>query len=490
MNKENVFCICLFYFCRGFRILDEDIREISLCFSLLCVMIFWRIKEDFGLLFTSSSSHLKPIDGLRSIACLMLITVHVFLMLDAFIPPYPNEEWLDYVRSFPFSLVGLFTYSLEIFFVISGFLLTKKFLEVLENIKNRNEFLTQYVTYLIKRVCRYWPGILLVWLMKIFLDEPTENFTSTWLFFQNYVDMELWSIRTYALWSISLDMQIHIVLPILIYFMYTYKRLFSIEYFLYILLVTSVFYSLCIFNPNTMNVLSLASRYNSLALMMPEKVEHWIQTRYNVTFSFRPLHPSPLKPFMQQLYLPLPARYGSFIIGSLLIIKMRNIQRTGHSSIDKIKKYIYFGFIWLYLFMFLIPRDDISVDNVTMTIAISIGRQLFAITQAFLLFTTLCPISHPFHSSLMKNILSLRIWTPIAKLSYLIYVLHYRIAFEVIMNTPWFSLNGYSIGFLAIFYLMIVFSLCSLIACLWHILIERPFERFITGILQWKKHST
>ena len=60
--------------------------------------MFWQIRRDFISLFTCGKDnlgHLDPIDGLRSIANLSIIFVHLTQIFNAFVSPYPHAEWQE-----------------------------------------------------------------------------------------------------------------------------------------------------------------------------------------------------------------------------------------------------------------------------------------------------------------------------------------------------------------------------------------------------------
>jgi peptidoglycan/LPS O-acetylase OafA/YrhL len=454
-------------------------------------MSLWHIKEDLNSLFSRSNDHFQPIDGLRSITCLMLMTGHLISILNALVPAYPHDDWLHYLRSFPFSVMPLLTLSLETFFVISGFLLTNKFIHQWDRLKKQNDFFTQYPTNLFRRACRYWPGILLISLIMFLLGEPNGNFASMWLFFQNYINTDNWSLSMSPLWSVSLDMQIHIILPVLLYFIYSYRKPMFAYFSLYVLVILSIIYIFFVFNPKTMDIGVISFRYSGMALLLSERVGQWIKSTYNVTYPIAPLDPNPMKLFMNQLYLPLLSRYSSFLIGSIVALRINDKKTVGFTRFNTIKKYIYFSLMWVYMLMLIAPKpqpppnyEPSPSDHLIPTIFLSCSRQLFAISQAFLLFAVLCPSSHPYHSSWMKTILSFRIWSPIAKLSYLVYVIHYRIAFELITRAKLCNINRYSVGYSTLLHLPVVFITCLFISGVWNILVERPFERYIDRVLK------
>jgi peptidoglycan/LPS O-acetylase OafA/YrhL len=126
-----------------------------------------------------------------------------------------------------------------------------------------------------------------------------------------------------------------------------------------------------------------------------------------------------------------------------------------------------------------------------LTIFFSIMRPLFSLSQAFILFSAICPPTHPYYSSWIHSFLSLRIWTPIAKLSYLIYVLHYRIAVELIMtHSHLFDPKRFSIDSLTLPCLAAVLTVCFILSTVWFILVEKPFERLINMKLSNNQKSS
>ncbi|CAM4796219.1 unnamed protein product [Rotaria magnacalcarata] len=439
----------------------------------------WQLKNDFYSLFQKSK--LAPIDGLRSISCLTIIAVHMITLLNLFITPYPTHEWMIYMKTYSFRLLSLLGLTLETFFVLSGFLLTLKCIE-------QNYFLTWkgYLFYIFRRACRFWPGLLLITIVMLVLGEPKGNWMSFWLFYQNQIDLKYWSPGYAALWSVSLDMQIHIILPIVLYIILSstsnYRRTYSV---LYILVILSIIYSLVVFNPQTMNLTTLHYRYNTLALFTPQRILDWIASKYNVTLGFeQAIEPSPMKPYMETFYLPVIGRYSSFVIGSILAFNFMNAKNSCVTSYGKMKKYLYLTLTSLLIFMLTQIVEPDEVNDVILTISLSIIRQLFATSQAFILFCALCPSTHPYHSSLIRSFLSHRLWTPIAKLSYLVYILHFRIGLELIMsNSNLFNPKQTSIDCLTLICLLLVLIICLVLAVVWYIFVEKPFERLIDKIL-------
>ncbi|CAF0761115.1 unnamed protein product [Adineta steineri] len=448
----------------------------------------WQLKEDIYSLFQSEKY--APINGMRSISCLAIISLHIGQLLNSFIPPYPHIQWMTYLNSYTYRLSALEGLLLETFFMLSGFLLTLKF------IQHRDSFsLKEYPLYIMKRACRYWPGILLITIIMLILGESQGNWTSFWLFYQNYISTDQWSWGFVILWSVSLDMQLHIILPIILHIVISSKSNYQRTYLaLYILVILSIVYVMLVFNPKTMNLLVHVYHNNALALGMPQRFIDWVTNEYNVTLGFeKVIDPSPIKSFAELIYLSIPGRYSSFIIGSILAFNLINAKNNTMIRYGTIKKYTYLTFIFLFMIISTIPTEPNEISDVVLTIMVSILRQIFSISQAFILFSAICPSTHPYYSPWIRSFLSHPVWTPLAKLSYYIYIIHCRIALELIMtHSHIFDPTRYSIDILTIICLILVFIICLIISVIWFIFVEKPFQRLINKQLSSheKLHAT
>lgn len=454
--------------------------------------MWWNFREDFLSLFTrtyDTNQYFYPVDGLRAIASLLIILCHLLTIFNSFITSYPHEEWEEYLKTIAFALSPLMAYALEIFFMLSGFLLTHKLISQWnKNNIDYRLFLQQYPVLVLKRVFRFWPGILLATLLMLVCGEPqypnssylleSVRHLSVWMFFQNYFNTEYILASLAPLWSISLDMQIHIILPLLLYLFYSCRRFISIYYSLAILLFLSIILSIIIYNPVTMPIISITRQYHNLPLLLPSHYFVWLQTTYNLTFPFGHLSSNPMRLFLEKMYLPLEARFGSFITGALLAVQLIDISTWNNQS-GKIKKYIFLGLIFFYILSPVMMDVNVLPPSYGFIITLSIAssRQLFALSQAFILFTALCPSTHPYHSPWIKQFLSLSIWIPTSRLSYLVYLIHWRISFELIFGGPLLFLKTYSITYAIVISLPIVLFISQFISCIWYIFIEKPIER-------------
>ena len=467
--------------------------------------MIWQFQRDFWSVFRRSNdnqNYLHSIDGLRSIASLLIILLHLVAIFTSFMLPYPNIQWQQYLMTSAFAFSSIMSFALEIFFMLSAFLLTYKLINQWnQNFTDVDTFLQkEYPISIIKRAFRFWPGILLATVIVFIFGEPLypnsgyffELFRhfNVWMFFQNYIDLEYWHFSSVPLWSVSIDMQAHVILPLLLYLLYSYRKSISIYKCLCILLLISIIRGIIVFNPTTMPVLSLAYRYPPLPLMAPNYVTGWLEKNYNLTVSPDFPGANPAKLFMHKMYLPLEARFGSFIIGAMLAIKL--IQSSNHNNKPKtFKKYFFFSLICFHMLTLIQGPTPIAFPppDLVLKIGIASSRQLFTIGQSFILFTALCPSTHPYHSPWIKKFLSLSIWIPISKLSYLVYLIHFRVAAELIFGGPFNFLKNYSITNAVLISLPIVLFVAQLISCIWYILAEKPIERLSHYYFEKKRLS-
>jgi len=241
-----------------------------------------------------------------------------------------------------------------------------------------------------------------------------------------------------------------------------------------------------------MPIIFITRHYHNLPLLLPAHYFIWLEKTYNLTFPFQIQQSNPMKIFLHKMYLPFEARFGSFITGAILAVQLLNSPSEDNQN-GKFKKFIFLGLIFLYVLSPVIVNVDTLLPNfgLIVTLSIASSRQIFALSQAFILFTALCPTTHPYHSPWIKRFLSSSIWIPVSKLSYLVYVIHWRISFELIFGGPLLFLKTYSITYAIVISLPIVLFISQFISCIWYVLIEKPFERGLSAYLNRdKRHVT
>ncbi|CAF1576306.1 unnamed protein product, partial [Didymodactylos carnosus] len=403
--------------------------------------------KDFNCLFKSNK--FSTIDGLRTSAHLSLVYLHIVMVFVLLIPMYPNKEWLEYLKTNSFLVTSYAPLILEIFFLLTGFLLTYQTLTIKENI---NIYL-----FIFKRFLRYLPGLGLIYLYIFIFDDSSMN--KNWIQYfihlpliQNYINTDYWSLSLIATWSNSLDFQVYILLSILIYFLsIKYKlNLRQIYDILYILLLSSFCVCFYCFDSRTMNTKKEGVQLHPLIALNYTQVKIYFEfnnlpslsiNETTVTNDLNYLQSSIiLKNHLKYYYYPLHIRYSSFIVGSLLAVKLllsgHNIQNN--NTFSRFKKLIY-GILMCCLFLSIIRQlkiTQLKPSEIMITIVMCSIRQLISIIFAFLLYTTLVDKQHSYHNKYLKQILCFHIFTPLAKLSYSVYLLHFRIASDLVYKGP------------------------------------------------------
>ncbi|CAF1601200.1 unnamed protein product, partial [Didymodactylos carnosus] len=304
----------------------------------------------FNCLFKSNK--FSTIDGLRTIANLSIVYLHIVLAFVLLIPMYPNKEWLEYLKTNSFLVSSYGPLMLEIFFFITGFLLTYQILTMKENI---NIYL-----FIFKRFLRYLPGLGLIYLYLYVFDDSSTN--KKWIQYfihlpliQNYINTDYWSLSLLATWSNSLDFQVYILLSILIYFLsMKYKlNLKQIYDILYILLLSSFCICLYCFDSTTMNLLKEGVQLHPIIAINYTQLKVYFEfnnlpllsiNETMVTNDLNYIKSSViLRTHLKYFYYPLHIRYGSFIVGSLLAVKLllsrQNIQNN--NADNRFKKFFY-----------------------------------------------------------------------------------------------------------------------------------------------------
>ena len=136
---------------------------------------------------------------------------------------------------------------------------------------------------------------------------------------------------------------------------------------------------------------------------------------------------------MKYLYLPMHARYSSFIAGALISLHLHNTAKQQHSPSlfwKALGWILYVPSVLLFLSLFRPPPLEVLPEiDIIASVA---SRQIFAIIFGFLVYCTLVPESHPFHARFLKKIMGLSFWYPLSAHSNGTYIFHLRIQFFVV----------------------------------------------------------
>lgn len=150
----------------------------------------------------SENNYLKQLDGLRFIAVALVLYDH----------------WLVDVNHWPFGALGV-----NLFFVLSGFLITRILLQSKEKYFKKEDGLKNYLKkFYIRRTLRIFPiyylSILVLWL----LQDPAVVGKLSWHFLYAtniYIaHYETWFGVTDHFWSLAVEEQFYVIFPLILFF--------------------------------------------------------------------------------------------------------------------------------------------------------------------------------------------------------------------------------------------------------------------------------
>jgi peptidoglycan/LPS O-acetylase OafA/YrhL len=378
----------------------------------------------------------KPIDGLRAISCLWLILFHCCWYLGFFLD---KDSFSDLVSIPYLHWIWQGNLGVDLFFIISGYLISDHLIK--EYLQNNSLNIRKFYAKRFLRIMPVYIAVLIIYGIVI-----KTNYSEVWtnlLYINNYVPYE----KQYMpwTWSLAVEMQFYILIPF--------------------------FLTAC---------LSLRKNHVLLLLISIIVIGVFINVLLameNNLFSIPPIHPTlgsiEFYSYIDTLYTPSHTRYGSLLMGTLTAYISNNVNLAG------LKKY-QSTFSVLILILLLIIISIVFVSG-TSTLK-SKNMTIFLLSDYHYLFSAsvilIVLIGFFFKNNLMKflhHLLSLKIWSPFAKLSYSAYLLSPIII--TIVYQKFLPINAktglYSFNLIGLI-LTIIFVTYTLSA-FFYFLIEKPF---------------
>lgn len=189
--------------------------------------------------------HFENLNGLRFIGALMVFIFHAFTI--------NREVWGDFFESTPFIVIRKLTsighYGVNLFFVLSGFLITYL---LLEELRNRGRI--QIGFFLVRRMLRLWPLYFVLVLFGFFVFphlpfgiQTLHEFWRYGLFLSNFDEIINGSRDSLnfltATWSVSIEEQFYIGWALVIGF-FQWKTIRSFRLFFLVIVLGSCFFRL------------------------------------------------------------------------------------------------------------------------------------------------------------------------------------------------------------------------------------------------------
>jgi peptidoglycan/LPS O-acetylase OafA/YrhL len=401
------------------------------------------LRRNVRSLFSRPGSSVPTVDGLRAISILWVILHHVPVMLAIFVP----EEVREHAHSLFFKLALNGDLGVDVFFVISGFLITRLLLE--EHAETGSVSLKRFYARRAFRLLPLYYFYLLFWCVK-----NRSSCHTVWanvLYINNFISLPEQCVS--FSWSLAIEEQFYIVFPLILLFLLKREK-FS---------VTPLWVA---FGASFLICAAVVIK-NNLALPVPwfdhlfppNDVYRWYDSYYD-------------KPY---------TRFGALLCGVLVAVMLRYTRLA--EAMAKRKKATALGMVAalaVVLAMAVGPGRDPNAfwphwAGLIYNVA---ARNLFAFAIGYLLLLTVIPTPA---IAPIRRFLSARIWYPIAQLSYGAYLIHTVVVYKAISWIP-------KPEHLSNWYILEIFAACILLtgaaAALLYLVIERPFMNLRPGGLR------
>ncbi len=163
--------------------------------------------------FNPARSHIPSLDGVRALAILLVVVVHAF---------YRGPE--SGLVGLPAQVVMFGWSGVDLFFVLSGFLITSILLEA----KGKPRFFRDFYVKRFGRIFPLYYGILIAFPLLLLVDSSkvqamVENYLAHWwvypLFLSNLGELFNWNLNNpmSPAWSLAVEEQYYLVWPTLVF---------------------------------------------------------------------------------------------------------------------------------------------------------------------------------------------------------------------------------------------------------------------------------
>lgn len=346
-------------------------------------MLNW--KEYFFGVFHTDSREIASLNGIRSLAIFMLFYVHLFRFLPGV------DQSLGLMRNF----LDNGSQSIDMFFVLSGFLISGPLMRQLDR-KGTLDLKNFYL----KRSLRIFPPYFIFCAIQYFIFIPEagtwnpEYIENRWriifdiLYISNYVHGTI-----FHGWSLSLEEQFYLLFPFLL--LLVFPRLNKPGRLAFLILFTAI--------PLVFRAVYL------YAVILPAPDAEQVNL-YN-----------------KGIYYPFHGHYDSIFIGIILAFLYDNYRHlidvlfTNRMLFYFVQTGAWMGIIFYSIFMF---EFDTTIASMV------IRFPLFSTLWAIVMITSMK------EGTLVNRLLSFKIYSPIAKLSYCAYLIHIAIMAPLIRK--WF----------------------------------------------------
>ena len=344
-------------------------------------------------LFSRPSANFSVIDGFRALSMMMILVFHSFTI---YVVMNPNLELNQVIEEggYLWSWVWNSDKSVDVFFVISGFLITGILLRQIDKLGH-----VKMGNFYARRFLRlspvYYFVIMLYWILLGQMESShTENLWANVLYVNNFIDYDSQAMNW--TWTLAIEEQFYVLFPILLMGLMKYTG-----------------------NPlRWMWVLFAFSFFVRWWVMW---TDDWIfNTPQSVLAVDREFHAHHFSVLYDNLYTRFGALLAGCIAGYYYQYHRSELATFFSSTVGKIFAWGNFAVLMALMIipMISVRFDDYATLNVVYQVA---SRNIFSIAISVLIIASL---EKGALSTGLNFLLGNRFWYPLAQLSYSMYLVH------------------------------------------------------------------
>ncbi|MCP5019781.1 MAG: acyltransferase [Ketobacter sp.] len=349
-------------------------------------------------LFVRPESNFPVLDGFRALSMLLIMVFHTFSIYCVY---NPEVELIDMVEASGWSAwIWNADKSVDIFFVISGFLITSLLLRQIDR-DGRIHFGNFYLRRFLRLSPAYWAVIALYACMGFSTTDMDaraqlnlENLWANLLYVNNFVPYQEQAMNW--TWTLAIEEQFYLIYPLVLFVLVKHTR-----------------------RPlmGLWGLLALSFLIRLLVVVLDERILTTPGSQLALDHEFHAYH-------FSVLYDNLYTRFGALVCGCIAASYYFHhepaLRRFLNSTWGKVAEFASFGIIILLMWLPVLSRELDEYQVLTAVYQV-VSRNLFSGAVAYL---ALVCLEKSYLSRVLNLLFSNRLWYPLAQLSYSMYLLH------------------------------------------------------------------
>ncbi|OUS32413.1 hypothetical protein A9Q99_01090 [Gammaproteobacteria bacterium 45_16_T64] len=403
-------------------------------------------RSNLRSLFYRNSSNYSAIDGLRAISILLVILFHTFKIVGAGSGIETTQQIID---DTPFFLNWIWNgdKSVDIFFIISGFLIAGLLFK-----EYKKTATIKLKRFYVRRFFRLTPVYLLALALYGLSGAPNaENIWANLLYVNNFLPLEEQAFQWG--WTLAVEEQFYLLFPLFLLTVFLPSKK-PMRWLIALFLLSFVIRLCFVYFDKRIWHTSMSDFYFDIE-----------------TFRY----------IFSAMYDNLYTRYGAFLcgIGAAYIHHYHHDKAISFFANTRLSLAISAASLGVISIILLIPIFDPQAQfNPTFTsIYLAVHRNIFSLCLGWVILSAI--YSKDIIAIAINKFLSMRLWFPVAQLSYSTYLVHYAIVqlvlYSLMANLKYYQVDISVIKISWLFGGFFIASLVSLlVAVVAYLLIEKP----------------